>query len=98
MSSGNLQTYHLITAENKKILRSEGAYHLKVFRNGDLLLAFEITNSSRPEYTNLCPTQSFCSNTATCAIAALSVPMPSGVLALIPTWSGLISSNSATCF
>src|SRR5882724_11324758 len=36
------------------------------------------------------------SNTATCAIAALSVPMPSGVFALIPTWVGFIPNNSAT--
>src|SRR5882724_2972271 len=36
------------------------------------------------------------SNTATCAIAALSVPIPSGVFALIPTWFGFTPSNSAT--
>src|ERR1019366_8093837 len=37
------------------------------------------------------------SSTATCAIAVLSVPMPSGVLALIPTHEGSTPSSSATC-
>ena len=38
----------------------------------------------------------FSSNTVTCAMAALSVPIPSGVLALMPTAPGLIRNNSAT--
>src|SRR6266481_4333247 len=37
------------------------------------------------------------SKTAACAMAALSVPMPSGVFALIPTQSAGIPHNSATC-
>src|SRR5271165_1267030 len=36
------------------------------------------------------------SSTTTCAIAAWSVPMPSGVFALIPTCSGGTPNNSAT--
>jgi hypothetical protein len=38
------------------------------------------------------------SNTTTFAIAAFSVPIPSGVFALMPTQSGGIPHNSATCF
>ena len=33
------------------------------------------------------------SSTATCAMAVLSVPMPSGVLALMPTRDGSTPSN-----
>ena len=36
------------------------------------------------------------SSTATCAMAALSVPMPSGVLALMPMREGSTPSSAAT--
>src|SRR5208337_1137662 len=50
----------------------------------------------RPHASDAHGQQISVSSTATCAIAALSVPIPSGVFALMPTHEGSILSNSAT--